>query len=45
MKMLDRGTAQIDWLLSGQVAMFRVSINMTTVLQMNLLTGRVTDLK
>jgi hypothetical protein len=45
MKMLDKGTAQIDWQLSGQVAVFPVALSMTTTLWMNLLTGRVTSLK
>lgn len=45
MRMLDRGTAQIDWQASGQVAMFQVQVPMKTVLEMNLLTGRVTSLK
>ncbi|KAI8465799.1 MAG: hypothetical protein J3K34DRAFT_461205 [Monoraphidium minutum] len=45
MRMLDRGTAEIEWRVAGQVAMFSVQVPCKTVLEMNLLTGRVTSLK
>lgn len=45
MRMLDKGTAQIDWSVTGQVAVFPVTLAARTVLEMNLLTGRVTSLK
>ncbi|GBF93008.1 hypothetical protein Rsub_05619 [Raphidocelis subcapitata] len=45
MRMLDRGTAQIDWAVTGRVAVFPVTLAARTVVEMNLLTGRVTSLK
>jgi hypothetical protein len=46
MRMLDKGTAEIDWRVSGGVAVFSgLSVKVKTVLTMNLLTGRVTSLK
>ena len=46
MRMLDKGTAQIDWTATGGVAVFSgVTFSATTVVELNLLTGRVTSLK
>lgn len=46
MRMLDKGTAQIDWSAAGGVAVFGgVTLRATTVVALNLLTGRVTSLK
>lgn len=45
MRMLDKGTAEIDWRVSGQVAVFGMQVAAKTTLEMNLLTGRVTALK
>jgi hypothetical protein len=39
--MLDNGTAQILWTLSGQLGTFALSIPMTSLFELNLLTGRV----
>lgn len=41
MAMLDNGRAQIDWVLSGQLSAFSVSIPVKSVFELNLLTGRV----
>lgn len=45
MRMLDKGTAEIEWRAAGQVAVFPVAVAGRTTLAMNLLTGRVTSLK
>jgi hypothetical protein len=45
MRMLDKSTAEIDWQLTGQVAVFGVQVAVKTTLGMNQLTGRVTNLK
>lgn len=46
MRMLDKGTARIDWRATGGVALFSgVSFSASTVVALNLLTGRVTSLK
>lgn len=43
MSMLDNGRAQIDWVLSGQLSAFSLSIPVKSVFELNLLTGRVTN--
>eukprot|EP00879_Flechtneria_rotunda_P019285 GHRR01020253.1.p1 GENE.GHRR01020253.1~~GHRR01020253.1.p1 ORF type:complete len:249 (+),score=28.78 GHRR01020253.1:60-806(+) len=43
MAMLSNGKAQINWQLEGQLAIFSVTIPVTTVLELNLVTGRVTS--
>ena len=46
MRMLDKGTAQIDWAAAGGLGVFGdVAFAATTVVELNLLTGRVTSLK
>eukprot|EP00877_Chromochloris_zofingiensis_P000766 jgi/Chrzof1/10690/Cz05g08220.t1 len=45
LQMLDKGTALINWTLSGQVAMFNVQIPFSSVFELNLLTGRVSTHK
>lgn len=42
MRMLDSGKAEIQWTLSGQLSNFKVDIPITSVFQLNLVTGRVT---
>jgi hypothetical protein len=39
--MIDNSRAQINWLLAGQLAAFNVVIPMTSVFELNLVTGRV----
>eukprot|EP00775_Hariotina_reticulata_P008669 gene8668-8850_t len=41
LQMIDNSQAQINWLLAGQLAAFNVVIPMTSVFELNLLTGRV----
>ncbi|KAG1673157.1 hypothetical protein FOA52_015268 [Chlamydomonas sp. UWO 241] len=41
MAMLDKGTAQVEWRLTGSVSGAEVDIAFTSVLTLNLLTGRV----
>lgn len=41
MRMLDGGRAQIDWLLTGQLSALAVAIPVSSVFELNLLTGRV----
>jgi hypothetical protein len=41
MAMLDSSRAQIQWELSGQLASFNVTIPVTSVFELNQLTGRV----
>ncbi len=41
LKMLDRGSAQIEWVLTGSVGVFPVTIGVQSVFEINQLTGRV----
>jgi len=41
MSMVDNGKAQIDWVLTGQLSAFGVSIPVKSLFELNLLTGRV----
>ncbi|KAF5836759.1 hypothetical protein DUNSADRAFT_5449 [Dunaliella salina] len=43
MQMLDKGTAQIDWRVVGSLGPIPVDINIVSVFDMNLLTGRITN--
>ena len=45
LQMLDKGTAQLDWNLKGQMNGNMLDIDYKTVIEMNLLTGRITNLK
>lgn len=42
MQMLDKGTAQVDWRMTGSLGALPVDISATSVIEMNLLTGRIT---
>lgn len=41
MQMLDKGTARIDWQLTGSVGVVPIDLSMTTTITLNLLTGRI----
>jgi hypothetical protein len=41
MQMLDKGTARIDWQLTGSVGMVPIDLAMGTTITLNLLTGRI----
>lgn len=41
LQMVDKGTAQIDWVLSGTIRSMQVRIPMESRITMNLLTGRI----
>ncbi len=46
MRMLDKGTAQVDWRAQGALgAAGQVDIPVATTVTMNLLTGRIVTLK
>ncbi len=45
MRMLDKATAEIDWTVSGTFYGAQTTIPVTSVIKMNLLTGRVVDHK
>ena len=43
--MLDKGSAQLDWNMQGTLNGNSLDISYTTVIVMNLLTGRIISLK
>jgi hypothetical protein len=43
LQMLDSGKAQITWTLSGGLSGMSLSIPMSSVFELNLVTGRVTS--
>mmetsp|Transcript_25278 Transcript_25278/g.54939 ORF Transcript_25278/g.54939 Transcript_25278/m.54939 type:complete len:286 (-) Transcript_25278:1015-1872(-) len=45
MQMLDKGTAQINWRLTGSVGAGPVDVSFTSTIEMNLLTGKITSHK
>lgn len=40
-QMLDKANAQIDWQLTGQMGMAPLDISLTSLIEMNLVTGRI----
>ncbi|PNH03088.1 hypothetical protein TSOC_010870 [Tetrabaena socialis] len=45
LRMLDKGTSQVQWRVEGKLGAFEVDIGVTTTCEHNLLTGRVTSQK
>ena len=43
MQMLNKGTAQLDWRMVGSIGPLPVDIKVVSVIEMNLLTGRIVN--
>lgn len=43
--MLDKATARVSWRLAGSVGMAPIDVPLVSVIEMNLLTGKILSLK